>query len=49
MKLKENYGVTDDDLKIFYKDFAENLKTYQALNSEVVEILFGYTDFEKFK
>lgn len=33
----------------FYNDFKENYKNYEAINSETVEVLFGFIDFVKFK
>lgn len=40
---------SQDVVESFYKDFQENWKTYEAENSDAVETLIGFTDFNKFK
>ena len=40
---------SDDLVKNFYLDFANNFKLYESKNSETVEILYGFIDFQKFK
>jgi len=46
-KLKDTY--TEDQIQGFYLNFTENFKEYEKENDEVVDILFGFTDFVKFK
>lgn len=46
-KLKESFS--EDDINTFYKSFKDNLTHYESINSEVVDTIFGFTDFEKFK
>lgn len=36
-------------VKAFYSDFANNFKSYEQINPDTVETLFGFTDFNKFK
>lgn len=33
----------------FYMDFTQNFAEYAKVNNDTVEILFGFTDFNKFK
>ena len=33
----------------FYSHFSQNLKEYEKINPEVVDNLFGFIEFEKFK
>ena len=47
-KLKEN-GTTDDEIQNFYTSFKDNLKVYEEIDMETVDVLFGFVDFEKFK
>ena len=46
-KLREDFS--DDDINSFYKTFKDCLPEYEKINSETVETIFGFTDFEKFK
>ena len=36
-------------MEAFYVHFKDNYKTYEPINSDTVEVLFGFTDFTKFK
>jgi len=47
MNLKDRY--TDDQIESFYETFKDNLQAYEKVNPEVVDSLFGFIDFEKFK
>jgi ADP-ribosylation factor-like protein 2-binding protein len=49
MKLKTDDGYTDQQLADFKDHFKENMPKYEEINSDVVDILFGYVDFQKFK
>jgi hypothetical protein len=33
----------------FYIHFKDNYSTYEKVNGDTVEVLFGFTDFQKFK
>ena len=33
----------------FYKTFKDNLQTYEAINSDTLDTLYGFIDFDKFK
>ena len=39
----------EEQVNAFYKDFKDNWKLYETEDSEVVETLFGFIDFNKFK
>jgi ADP-ribosylation factor 2-binding protein len=45
--LKEKYS--DEQIELFYTTFKDNLSQYEKINPEVVDTLFGFIDFEKFK
>jgi hypothetical protein len=47
LNLKEKYS--EDEINVFYTQFARNIKEYEAINPEVVDNLYGFIDFEKFK
>ena len=47
INLKDKY--TDDQIEEFYAAFKDNMPAYQKINPEVVESLFDFIDFEKFK
>ena len=51
MNLKEKYSVSDEDVKAFYDTLKQEgaITTYQTLNNDTLEILFGFIDFDKFK
>jgi hypothetical protein len=51
INLKEKYSVSDEDVKAFYETLKQEgaITTYQALNNDTLEILFGFIDFDKFK
>ena len=36
-------------IKAFYSDFSVNFVEYEKINSETVDIVFGFTDFNRFK
>lgn len=46
-KLYQHYS--EQQIKAFYNDFKDNFAQYQSINTDVVETLFGFTDFNKFK
>lgn len=46
-KLKVKYS--DDEIDAFYLTFKDNLKQYEQINSETVDTIFGFTNFDKFK
>ena len=46
-KLQQSYGA--DDILGFYLDFKDNFKQYEGENEEVVDTLFGFVDFNRFK
>ena len=47
VKLLEKFS--DEDIKAFYGSFAANLKSYETINSDTVDTLFGFQDFDTFK
>lgn len=46
-KLRETYA--EDEINEFYKSFKDNLANYEKIDADVVNTIFGFTDFEKFK
>ena len=46
-QLYQNYQ--EAQISAFYNDFKDNFKEYQKVNSDTVEILVGFIDFNKFK
>lgn len=46
-KLKANH--TEVELEAFYIHFKDNYQIYEPQNSDTVEVLFGFTEFTKFK
>mmetsp|Transcript_8513 Transcript_8513/g.14340 ORF Transcript_8513/g.14340 Transcript_8513/m.14340 type:complete len:158 (-) Transcript_8513:633-1106(-) len=46
-KLREQYD--EEQIKQFYASFAQNFKQYEAVDSDAVEVLYGFINFEKFK
>lgn len=48
-KLMDEYQIGEEDIKSFLSTFEEQIETYKKENSEVVDILFGYVDFQIFK
>ena len=46
-KLKQTYS--DQFISEFYQSFKENFSQYEKINNEVVDTIFGFTNFEKFK
>jgi ADP-ribosylation factor-like protein 2-binding protein len=40
---------TNDQIEDFYSSFKEKLPEYEKLNPEVVDSLFAFIDFDKFK
>lgn len=42
-------GTSDEDIKNFYLSFKDNLKVYEEIDMETVDVLFGFVDFAKFK
>ena len=46
-KLKENYS--EEQLNSFYLHFKDCYKIYEPVNADTVEVLFGFTEFVKFK
>ena len=46
-KLKVNFS--DDEVKAFYETFKDKLDSYEKIDAETVDILFGFVDFDKFK
>ena len=46
-KLKTEFS--EEQLTYFYTHFKDNYKVYEAVNSDTVEVIFGFTDFVKFK
>lgn len=40
---------SEPQVKAFYKDFGTNFKIYTNMNEQAVDVLFGFTDFNKFK
>jgi hypothetical protein len=47
INLKDKY--TDNQIESFYGTFKDNLQAYDKVNPQVVDSLFGFIDFEKFK
>ena len=45
--LREKYS--EEDIKQFYSSFRDNISAYEEYNSDGVDSLFGFLDFEKFK
>ena len=50
-QLKTTYGISDEELDAFYDSFKHDgkIKAYEAENKDVVDILFSFIDFDKFK
>ena len=48
-KLKGQYGYTDEDIEIFYKEFQADAKEFEKEDIDTVDILYGMVDFVKFK
>ena len=48
-KLKEEMGVTDDEMLEFYSTFEDNRKLYEADNSDAFDTLFTMINFDAFK
>ena len=48
-KLKGQYGFTDEDIEIFYKEFQANAKEFEKEDIDTVDVLYGMVDFVKFK
>jgi hypothetical protein len=46
-KLKESYD--DNELEQFYLGFKDKMPEYEKVNPEVVDNLFSFLDFDKFK
>jgi len=46
-KLKESYS--EDELETFYLGFKDQIGQYEQINPEVVNTLFAFLDFDKFK
>lgn len=40
---------SDAELESFYVGFKDNMPQYEQINPEVVDNLFGFLDFDKFK
>jgi hypothetical protein len=38
-----------EDIDTFYEGFKNNMNTYEQMNRDAVDILFGFLDFDKFK
>ena len=47
INLKDKY--TDDQIEEFYASFKDKIPEYRKINPEVVDSLFDFIDFEKFK
>ena len=45
--LKQTYS--DDEINNFYVDFATDMKKYEAINSNTMDQLYGFIDFQDFK
>ena len=48
-RLKEQHGVTDDQIAAFLLSFKDNKKTYEDDNTDTVDALYAMIDFDKFK
>lgn len=46
-KLKADFS--DDEIKNFYSTFKDKLESYEKIDAETVDVLFGFVDFDKFK
>ena len=46
-KLKEKFQPSETE--DFYKSFKANIKTYEEINSDALDVLYGFIDFDKFK
>lgn len=46
-KLNEKFQPSETEA--FYKSFKDNLKTYEEINADVLDTLYGFIDFDKFK
>ena len=47
VQIKEKYS--DSEMEIFYSDFKENFKAYQAINEDAFSIMIASLDFVQFK
>lgn len=47
INLKDKY--TDEQIEAFYGSFAQKMPEYKQINPTVVDSLFDFIDFEKFK
>ena len=48
-KLKVDFSFSDSEVKAFYGTFKDKLDSYEKIDAETVETLFGFVDFDKFK
>ena len=49
LKLKDDYFFSEDQINHFYKTFEANQASYIETDSETVDILYNFIDFNKFK
>ena len=49
LKLKDDYSFSEDEINHFYKTFEANQASYIETDSETVDILYNFIDFNKFK
>jgi len=42
-------GYDEDAINKFYESFKENMKKFEDINRDVMDLLFGMIDFQKFK
>ena len=45
----DTYNHTDEEVDEFYTSFKEESKVYITANEDVMDLLFGLVDFQKFK
>lgn len=45
--LKQQYS--DEEINNFYVDFATDMKKYESINSNTMDQLYGFIDFQDFK
>ena len=45
----ETHGHSEAQVEHFYQTFKENMEAYKAMNEDVMDVLFGMVDFNKFK
>jgi len=48
-RLLTEFGFTDDEINDFYTSFGDNKAAYEQRNSNTVDSLYSFIDFDRFK